>query len=90
MPQIRSKNLKNLDELVRTEDIFLEIIFLLRENCNRKFYLQVIELISQCQCQKQFFAKKISDGKYQVGESRNVIFIRVKYVIVIFVEKKSM
>jgi len=59
MPQIKTKDLKNIDEMVH-------------------------ELVSQCQCQTQFFARKITDGKYQVGETKNIIFIRIlrKHVMV--------
>merc|ERR1712117_362112 len=50
----------------------------IRVNNHKNLDEMVLDLIDQCQCQKQFFAQKISDGKYQVGESRNTIFIRVK------------
>lgn len=38
---------------------------------------QVQSLVSRCTCPVQFSMVKVSEGKYQVGDSNTVIFIRV-------------
>lgn len=39
--------------------------------------LQVQSLVSRCTCPVQFSMVKVSEGKYRVGDSSTLIFIRV-------------
>lgn len=41
---------------------------------------QVQSLISHCTCPVQFSMVKISEGKYRVGDSNTLIFIRVSLI----------
>ena len=38
---------------------------------------QVRELVGQCSCPVQFPMIKVGEGKYQIGDSRTLIFVRV-------------
>lgn len=38
---------------------------------------QVQSLVSRCTCPVQFSMVKVSEGKYRVGDSNTLIFIRV-------------
>lgn len=40
---------------------------------------QVQNLVSHCTCPVQFSMVKISEGKYRVGDSDTLIFIRVSW-----------
>ncbi len=42
--------------------------------------VQVQLLISRCTCPSQFPMVKVSEGKYRVGHSNTLIFVRVLYV----------
>lgn len=41
------------------------------------FFPQVREILGQCSCPAQFPMIKVSEGKYKVGDSSALIFIRV-------------
>lgn len=45
--------------------------------CFRLLCVQVQYLISRCTCPSQFPMVKISEGKYRVGDSNTIIFVRV-------------
>lgn len=38
---------------------------------------QVRELVSECQCPSQFPMIRVSDGKYRIGDTKVLIFVRV-------------
>lgn len=42
------------------------------------FLRQVREILGQCSCPAQFPMIKVSEGKYKVGDSSALIFIRVR------------
>ena len=39
--------------------------------------LQVRDMVSRCTCPSQFPMIQVSDGKYRVGDSQTLIFVRV-------------
>ena len=38
---------------------------------------QVCHIANKCTCEKQFLVDKIGEGKYKIGNTKNVVFIRV-------------
>lgn len=40
-------------------------------------YFQVRELVSECQCPTQFPMIRVSEGKYRIGDTQVLIFVRV-------------
>ena len=40
---------------------------------------QVRELVSECQCPTQFPMIRVSDGKYRIGDTKVLIFVRVSF-----------
>lgn len=49
------------------------------------FILQVQYILGMCTCPSQFPMIKVSDGKYKVGDSENLIFMRVSKTTYIFI-----
>lgn len=45
--------------------------------------LQVQSLVSHCTCPVQFSMVKVSEGKYRVGDSNTLIFIRVSPMMMV-------
>jgi hypothetical protein len=43
----------------------------------KDLHRHVNKLINKCTCQKQFQFTKLSEGKYRIGNTRNIVFIRV-------------
>ena len=41
------------------------------------FSLQVREIVSECQCPTQFPMIRVSEGKYRIGDTQTLIFVRV-------------
>ena len=41
------------------------------------FKFQVRELVSECQCPTQFPMIRVSEGKYRIGDTQVLIFVRV-------------
>lgn len=39
--------------------------------------LQVRELVSECQCPTQFPMIRVAEGKYRIGDTQVLIFVRV-------------
>jgi hypothetical protein len=71
--------LKSLDEMVRYIILF----------CYHYNYLKVRELVKECTCPTQFPMVYISDGRYRIGDSKYLIFVRV-CLMFIYVDKWSM
>ncbi len=44
--------------------------------------LQVRELVSECQCPTQFPMIRVSEGKYRIGDTQILIFVRVRILSV--------
>ena len=42
------------------------------------FKFQVRELVSECQCPTQFPMIRVSEGKYRIGDTQVLIFVRVR------------
>ena len=40
---------------------------------------QVRDMVSRCTCPSQFPMIQVSDGKYRIGDSRTLIFVRVRH-----------
>jgi len=40
---------------------------------------QVCSIANKCTCEKQFLVDKIGEGKYKIGNTKNIVFIRVKF-----------
>ena len=38
---------------------------------------QVRELVEECQCASQFSMVRVSEGKYRIGDTKILIFVRV-------------
>lgn len=49
---------------------------------------QVQHLVSRCTCPIQFPMIKISEGKYRVGDSDTLIFVRVSLLHPVFLEHR--
>ncbi len=43
---------------------------------------QVCSIANKCTCEKQFLVDKIGEGKYKIGNTKNVVFIRVSFNLV--------
>jgi len=46
--------------------------------------LQVKELAGRCTCPVQFPIIKVGEGKYKIGDSQTLVFVRVSFIIFIF------
>ena len=44
------------------------------------FSFKVRNIVNRCTCYDRFPIKKLSEGKYQFGEQKTLIFVRVKTV----------
>ena len=42
------------------------------------FFFQVREIVSECQCPTQFPMIRVSEGKYRIGDTQTLIFVRVR------------
>ena len=40
-------------------------------------FLQVREIVSECVCPTQFPMIRVSEGKYRIGDTQTLIFVRV-------------
>ena len=40
-------------------------------------FFQVRELVSECECPTQFPMVRVSEGKYRIGDTQTLIFVRV-------------
>ncbi len=43
------------------------------------FHFQVREMVSECQCPTQFPMIRVSEGKYRIGDTKVLIFVRVSF-----------
>lgn len=41
------------------------------------FFLKVVNLLSRCTCPIQFYLEHLSEGKYRIGDTKTLIFVRV-------------
>ena len=48
-------------------------------------HFQVRELVSECQCPTQFPMIRVSEGKYRIGDTKVLIFVRVRRALSEFV-----
>ena len=39
--------------------------------------MQVRDLVEECQCASQFSMIRVSEGKYRIGDTKILIFVRV-------------
>lgn len=46
-------------------------------NVNFVFVLQVRDLVEKCTCPSQFPMVRVSEGKYRIGDTKVLIFVRV-------------
>src|SRR6218665_3008817 len=44
------------------------------------FRSQVVKLLSKCNCPIQFHLEHLSEGKYRIGDTKTLIFVRVCFV----------
>ena len=44
-------------------------------------FFQVRELVSECQCPTQFPMIRVSEGKYRIGDTQVLIFVRVRLLL---------
>ena len=51
------------------------------------FSFQVRELVSDCQCPTQFPMIRVAEGKYRIGDTQVLIFVRVRNTNQLFVAK---
>lgn len=83
-PQIITNDLKSLDEMVSS--LFLsqydnnQISEQLHFKPNRSLILQVRDLVEKCTCPSQFPMIRESEGKYRIGDTKVLIFVRVSIV----------
>lgn len=42
------------------------------------FFLQVYQVLDQCTCPVRFPVLRVAEGKYRMGESKSLIFVRVR------------
>ncbi|ESO97761.1 hypothetical protein LOTGIDRAFT_103845 [Lottia gigantea] len=80
-PQIITCDLKSLDEMV-SSNVFRG--WMMTKNKIYTCFSLVRLLVGYCTCPIQFAMVKVGDGKYQVGESKTLIFVRIlrKHVMV--------
>lgn len=44
---------------------------------NKDLHNHVCKIANKCTCEKKFLVDKIGEGKYKIGNTKNVVFIRV-------------
>lgn len=50
----------------------------------------VCSIANKCTCEKKFLVDKIGEGKYRIGNTKNIVFIRVNICIkTLFIRKKK-
>lgn len=70
--QIINNDLESLHEKVST----LLVVRIYAHSVSRLF-VQVVKLLSRCTCPVQFYLEHLSEGKYRIGDTRTLIFVRV-------------
>lgn len=58
-------------------DVILRNILSLCNLLNFNFSLQVRDLVEKCTCPSQFPMIRVSEGKYRIGDTKVLIFVRV-------------
>ena len=48
---------------------------------NQMLHTHVCSMASKCTCEKKFLVDKIGEGKYRIGATKNIVFIRVSLVL---------
>jgi len=46
-----------------------------------RLFFQVREIVSECQCPTQFPMIRVSEGKYRIGDTQTLIFVRVRNTV---------
>ena len=57
-------------------------------NVSKFQYFPVRELVSDCQCPTQFPMIRVAEGKYRIGDTQVLIFVRVRYTSPHFCQAK--
>ena len=85
--QITNNDLESLHEKVCLNHICLMPCQPNRSLTERLLYAisyQVVNLLSRCTCPVQFYLEHLSEGKYRIGDTRTLIFVRVCFNIYSF------
>ena len=46
-------------------------------NQSKDLHNHVCKIANKCTCEKKFLVDKIGEGKYKIGNTKNVVFIRI-------------
>jgi hypothetical protein len=63
------------NQLMNTESAITTVTTQQHQQVN--LHKHVCSIANKCTCEKKFLVDKIGEGKYRIGNTKNIVFIRV-------------